>query len=83
VARPVAQFVAFVYPEKGAFRVFIEGLGDATVPTLEDAGPAAHRIVARSVFASYPDRDVADRAGTSERIDLELRIVQVPPRRAR
>ena len=77
----MAQFIAYVYPEKGRFRVFIEGLGDAGVASLDEAESAAQRLVARSVFASYPDREIPDRPGTAERIDLELRIVRVPPAR--
>ncbi|MCI4340269.1 MAG: hypothetical protein L3K06_04585 [Thermoplasmata archaeon] len=77
----MAQFIAYVYPERGGFRVFIEGLGHVDVPSLDAAEPAAHRLVARSVLASYPDREVRDRPGTTRRIDLELRIVRVAPSR--
>lgn len=75
----MAQFTAFVYPERGGFRVFIEGLGDASVGSLAEAEGAARRIAARSVFASYPDREVPDRPGTAQRIVLEIRIVPVAP----
>jgi hypothetical protein len=75
----MAQFVAYVYPAPGGYRVFIEGLGDARVASLEEAERAALRIAARSVYASYPDRDPAVRPGTAARIDLELRIVTRPP----
>ena len=77
----MVQFVAYIYRDRDGYRVFVEGLGDATVATLGEAGSAAFDIVARSVYASYPDRSLADRPGTAERIDLELRIVRSPPRR--
>ncbi|MCI4360116.1 MAG: hypothetical protein L3J91_00270, partial [Thermoplasmata archaeon] len=55
------------------------GLGDAPAENLEAAARVAYAIAARSVFASYPDRDVRDRPGTVEVIALELRIVPAPP----
>jgi hypothetical protein len=73
------QFVAFVYPEKGGFRVFIEGLGDTAVASLEDAERAALEIASKSVFASYPDRILRDRPGTAGLIALELRLVRSAP----
>jgi hypothetical protein len=75
----MAQFVAYVYPEPGGYRVYVEGLGDASVATLVEAEAAALQIAARSVFASYPDRDVFERPGTARRIAIELRIVALPP----
>lgn len=77
----MAQFVAYVFPERTGYRVWIEGLGDSLVPTLAEAAPAALRIAERSVFASYPDRVPTERPGASERIDLELRILRLPPAR--
>jgi hypothetical protein len=75
----MAQFVAYVYPVPGGYRVFIEGLGDAAVASLEEADRAALRIAARSVYSSYPDREAPERPGTAARIDLEVRIVKSPP----
>jgi hypothetical protein len=74
----LAQFVAYVYPERRGFRVVVEGLGDLSVDSLAEAERAAVGIVARSVFASYPDREFAERPGTADRIALELRIVLRP-----
>ena len=77
----MAQFLAYVYPEKTGYRVYVEGLGEATVATLGEAGRAAFDIVARSIYGSYPDRTFPSRRGTAEQIALEIRIVRVPPRR--
>jgi len=74
----MAQFVAYVYPERDGYRVSIEALGDVFVPTLEEAEDAAFRIAARSVFASYPDRGTPSRPGAAGLIALELRIVPAP-----
>jgi len=77
----MAHFVAYIYPEQAGYRVYLEGLGDAPVRSLAEAEQVALEIARRSVYASYPDREVRERPGTAARIALELRIVLSPPAR--
>ena len=73
----MAQFFAYVFSERGGFRVVVEGIADVHARTLRDADRKAREIIRRAVFASHPDRDPQPSASAAALLELELRVVRV------
>jgi hypothetical protein len=76
----MAQFFAYVFSERGGFRVVVEGIADVHARTLRDADRKAREIIRRAVFASHPDRDPQPSASAAALLELELRVVRVRPK---
>ena len=79
----MAQFFAYVYPEKTGYRVFVEGIADVHAETLAEAERKARAVVERAVFASHPNRDAQPYSSAAALFELELKVVRVRARRER
>ena len=78
----VAQFFAYVYPEKKGYRVVVEGIADAHAESLADAERQARALIERAIRASHPDRTARPSPAAAALIELDLRVVRARPQPA-
>ena len=83
LVRSMAQFFAYVYREKGGYRVFVEGIADVHASSLADAERQARGVIERAVFASHPEREPQPAPNATALLELELRLVRVGSRQGR